>query len=157
MNATLTPIDLKAAAAQARLQAANDLRAKVAALLIKDDDARFDTSGMGQQRAALKRQNACGYNSALFAAMDLLEVAGRDSDLFRCNGCGEHFTSQELRPRCTASYSHLRSASSPYLTRETENVPEDTTYCGTCLLGCESVDESGCCEDCAKAFREASR
>lgn len=139
--------------AQARLQAARDLRAKVAALLIHSDDPREDTTGMGQQRAALKRQNVCGYNSALFAAMDLLEVAGRESDLFHCTGCGQYFESQDLRPVCGARHD-------PFRRREVVNVPEDTPYCGTCNLGLEDgehLDESGCCPACAHAFREAAR
>ena len=95
----------------------------------------------------LSGDEAIATAAMLRKAADDLEAAAidaRDSNLFRCPTCGEHFTSETIAaPTC-----HGIPA---------VNVPEDTTYCGTCNLGAESLDEHGCCPDCAEAGREAAR
>jgi hypothetical protein len=77
--------------------------------------------------------------------LDAAAVDARDSDLFHCPICKEHFTSRAATPICESCKTY-----------KVLNVPEDTIYCGTCNRGASSVDEDGCCSDCAEAGREAA-
>src|ERR1019366_4501707 len=76
-------------------------------------------------------------------ALDAAIVEMRESDLFRCPKCGEHFTGKIPEPVCANYACHYEKG---------VNVPEDTPYCGTCNLGLEpgdELDEDGCCPACA--------
>jgi hypothetical protein len=143
------------------LQAIQELRSRI---VKADQERRLNLSVLLYPTAIDKSHDQSSYrakvNDHIFAAMALIEVASRESDLFRCNGCGEHFKSQELNPRCESNAHSSKPGESGFWKsrRDVENVPEDTPYCGTCNLGLEDgehLDESGCCNACAKAFREA--
>lgn len=94
----------------------------------------------------LRGEECLAVAAILRKAADDLETAHvtmRASDLFLCPTCEEHFVSDEATPICSRCKTY-----------KVLNVPEETVYCGTCNLGADSVDEDGCCSDCAKHFRE---
>jgi len=134
----------------ATLQIHNDPPSAITAKCLRCDDGRAFVNfvvGKSMRQTAVEwfftGDEAIATAAMLRKAADDLEAAAidaRDSDLFRCPTCGEHFTSETIAaPTC-----HGIPA---------VNVPEDTIYCGTCNLGAESLDEHGCCPDCAEAFR----
>ena len=84
------------------------------------------------------------YNAHIHAAQDILRAIARESDLFLCRSCEEHFTSHDGSPTCPRCKTY-----------KIVNVPEETIYCGCCNRGADWVDESGDCAECAEEHRKA--